>query len=103
MLIVLSVNEVPIRLTRERWQHIVARHPEMQYEQDRVLETLGAPDAIQEGDFGGLLAVRLYDKTPLTRKHLVVVYKEGPSGDGFVLTAYFTSKPAAWRTVIWKR
>lgn len=29
MRIVGSVNEVPIRLTEERWEHISRRHPEM--------------------------------------------------------------------------
>jgi len=29
MLIIHSHNSVPIRLTEERWQHIVRRHPEM--------------------------------------------------------------------------
>jgi hypothetical protein len=40
------------------------------------LETLEEPDGIQKGDFGDLLAIRLYPKTPLIRKYLVVVYRE---------------------------
>jgi len=68
-----------------------------------VLETLGDPDLIQEGDLGTLLAIRFYPKSPLTRKHLVVVYKEVSKADGFVLTAYFTSAPSLRRVSVWKR
>lgn len=29
MIIVKSKNDVPLRLTKERWNHIIARHPEL--------------------------------------------------------------------------
>jgi hypothetical protein len=103
MLIVDSCNGIPIRLTKERWQHILYRHPEMENQLERVLETLEEPDGIQKGDFGELLAIRLYSETPLTRKYLVVVYREISSEDGFVLTAYFVVSPSARRVTIWKR
>ena len=50
MLIVRALSGVPIRLTEERWQHIVRRHPEMADQRERVLETLAEPDIIQQGD-----------------------------------------------------
>ena len=103
MLIVHAHNGVPIRLTEERWQHVVHRHPDMETQRERVVETLTKPDMIQEGDFGTFLAVRLYPKTPLTRKYLVVVYRETSSEDGFVLTAYLASQLSAWRGTLWKR
>jgi len=103
MLIIRSHNQVPIRLTDERWEHIVLRHPEMDGQRERVLETLGKPDMIQEGDFGELLALRFFTQTPLTSKFLVVVYKEVSSDDGFILTAYFMSRSAAGRRTIWKQ
>src|SRR6266478_8687934 len=103
MLIVHSHNGVPVRLTDERWQHVVYRHPDMGTQRERVLETLAEPDMIQEGDFGTLLAVRLYLDTPLTRKYLVVVYRETSSEDGFVLTAYLASQLSARRDTLWKR
>lgn len=40
MLIVRSRNGVPVRLTEERWRHIVDRHPEMDGQREKVLETL---------------------------------------------------------------
>ncbi len=51
---------------------------------------------------GTLLASRLYPETPLTRKFLVVVYREIGADDGFVLTAYFTQMPSGKRQAIWK-
>lgn len=102
MLIIASKHGVPIRLSQERWDHIIRRHPEIDGQKDKMLETISTPDAILSGDFGECLAVRLYPKTPLTRKHLVVVYKETSKKDGFILTAYFTTEPSKGRKAIWK-
>jgi hypothetical protein len=52
MKIIRSIAGIPIRLTTERFGHIAKRHPEMADQQDRILETLGAPDYVQEGDSG---------------------------------------------------
>ena len=103
MLIVPSQNGVLVRLTTERWQHITYRHPEMAEQRERVLETLADPELIQQGDYGVLLAIRFYAETPLTSKYLMVVYRETDRNDGFILTAYFTSRPSANRVTIWKR
>jgi hypothetical protein len=98
-----SIAGVPIRLTPERWGHIATRHPEVSGLRQQVLKTIEEPDLIQAGDRGALLAIRLYASTPLTRKHLVVPYRETAAGDGFVLTAYLTSRPSTRRTVLWTR
>lgn len=103
MLIVRSHNGIPIRLTDERWQHVVARHPEMQTQRDRVLETISIPEMIQQGDFGEFLAFRFYTVTPLTGKFLVVAYQEGTAHDGFVITSYLTRQPSARRLILWMR
>jgi len=102
VLITRSRGGVPIRLTDERWQHIASRHPEMKDYRKQVLETLGDPDCVQQGDFGELLAVRMYGGLNLGR-HVVVVYRETGPDDGFVLTAYVTDRPSSRRTVLWKR
>jgi hypothetical protein len=103
MQIVKSVAGVPIRLTQERMEHIERRHPEMGSEGERILETLSLPDYVQEGDSETLIAVKHYPKTPLTEKFCCVVYRELSEDDGFILTAYFASRPADWRNVVWKR
>ena len=102
MIVTFSKNVVPIRITQERWEHIVRRHPEIRGQKERVIKTISNPEMIQEGDFGELLAIRFYSKSPLTRKHLVVAYKEVTAQDGFVLTAYFTNAPSKRRKVLWK-
>lgn len=102
MKIVRSHNNTPIRLTDERWQHIVQRHPEIATFQERILETVSQPSQIQEGDYGTLMAIRFYAETPLTSKYLIVVYRETQSTDGFVLTAYLASKLSIRRKTLWK-
>lgn len=102
MIIVKSKNNVSIRLTIERWKHIVMRHPEMENQKERVLETITDQHLIQQGDFGELIAIRFYEKSPLTSKYLVTIYKEATEIDGFVITAYYATKPSERRQIIWK-
>lgn len=101
MIVVRDVWGVPIRLSEERWRHVAARHPEMAGEMMRVAETAGRPDYVLEGDWSSMIAVRLYERTPLTRKHCVVVYRHTSTADGFVITAYFASSVPRWRRVVW--
>ena len=97
-----SKNGIPIRLTHERLDHVFENHPEMIGQEERILETVSEPDYIQQGDDETKIAVRFYPQTPLTSKSLIVVYREFLN-DGFVITAYFTSGPAQWRKLLWKR
>ena len=103
MLIILSKNNIPIRITEERWNHITSRHPEMCEQKEKVLETIKEPDLIQKGDFKELLAIRFYKRTPLTQKFLVVAYREVSNEDGFVITTYFTRRVSERRETLWKQ
>jgi hypothetical protein len=97
-----SVNGVPIRLTRERWEHIVTGHPEMQTYYNQVLETLENPDLIQRDDStGALLALRFYQQIPENKKFVVVVYMELTRYDGFITTAYLRKQPSLNKRIIW--
>lgn len=100
-----SHNSVPIRLTHERWGHIVEAHDYMAGLHEWVLETIADPDAIAKGWVGGLIATRYYPETPITEKHLVVVYRELDPTGGFVITAFMTSKvERVWkRGTLWQR
>jgi hypothetical protein len=102
MIIVKLKNNIQIRLTTERWEHIIKRHPEMENQKDHVLETITNPDFIQKGDFSVLIAVKFYEKSPLTSKYLVTMYKEALKSDGFVITAYYVTKPSERRQKLWK-
>lgn len=103
--VITSVNNIPIRLTYQRWAHIVENHDYMAGCLDLVLESLSEPDIIVTGWIDELLAVRHYPKTVITEKNVVVVYKEIDERDGFVITAFMTSNLAKLlkRGVLWQR
>lgn len=100
MEIIKSLNAVPIRLTDERWIHIVENHDDMAGHYESVLATLESPDYVIEGYEGALIALRHETEG----KFLAVVYKEIGKADGFIITACFTSKIKLEREVIiWQR
>lgn len=94
----ISRNGVPIRLTEERWLHIVENHDDLAGYYDTVLDAVEDPDLILPGYRGALIAV----KELARRRYLAVVYRELSKNDGFVITAYITSKVTK-RPVIWRR
>ena len=53
-----SVNGVPIRLTYERWYHIVESHEELASYYHEVLETIEDPVVVVRGNQGTLKAAR---------------------------------------------
>ncbi len=95
---VISRRGVPIRLTEERWFHIVENHDDLAGYYDQVLETVENPDFILAGYGGALIAVRAMGR----RKYLAVVYRETSRNDGFVITAYCTSKIAK-SSIQWRK
>lgn len=93
-----SVNNVPVRLTYERWYHIIENHDDLASYFHDVLETVENPEFVMQGNQGTLKAARNIGK----RKWLVVIYKELSKEDGFIITSYFLSdKPKG--KIIWKR
>ncbi|NOZ06363.1 MAG: hypothetical protein GXP41_08455 [Chloroflexi bacterium] len=96
---------MPIRLTYERWGHIVEAHDYMAGLHDLVVETVAEPDTIVVGWSGSLIATRYYLETPITEKHLIAVYRETKPTDGFIITAFMTSKvEKVWkRGILWQR
>jgi len=89
--VVQSVHGASIRLTHERWSHIVESHDYMAGQMERVLETLTDPDCLANGVRDERLALKYYPTTLLGPKHSVVVYHEAEQ-EGFVVTAFMTSK-----------
>jgi hypothetical protein len=93
-----SVNGVSIRLSEERWEHIIEGHEDLANYYDDVLAVIEKPEAVFHGRAGSLIAVRSYGR----RGHLAVFYREGSSNDGFVITARFLrARPRTRR--IWPR
>lgn len=94
-----SKNNVPIRLTEERWFHIVENHDELAGYYDEVLNTIEDPDFIIKGYKGALIALK-----KMNNKFLAVIYKELNPNEGFIITAYFTSKIKLEREeIIWQK
>lgn len=95
---VLSIHEVPIRLTDERWNHIVEEHGELGFFRQAVLDAVESPERVLMGQAGEMFALREIE----TDRWLVVVYREG-ADDGFIITAFLTSRKQWWskRKQIW--
>ena len=53
-----SVNGVPIRLSYERWYHIVENHDDLASAFHEVLDTIEKPEIIVRGSRGTLKAAR---------------------------------------------
>ena len=96
-----SINSVPIRLTSERWVHIVENHDELVGKLFDVMETIADPDYVLRGKNKEFLAVR-----KVNSHSLVAAYREISSADGFVITAFQTTKVRQLfrvRKIIWRK
>ena len=80
-----------VRLSAERLQHISEGHPELARFRPTVLEAITNAEYVLEGTAGELLAAHRLD----SGKVLVVAYREVDVQDGFVITAFVTSRVAA--------
>jgi hypothetical protein len=96
MNIAYSTNNVPIRLTQERWEHITSNKPYMEGYYERSLEAVERPTRILRGYGGTLVAVLSVGK----QRYLHVVYRELSQDDGFIITAFIARKYNR-RIVIW--
>ena len=65
--IAISIEGVPIRLTHERWFHIVENHDDLAGYYEDVLDIVENPDLIIRGYQGSLVAVRSYGR----RRYLI--------------------------------
>lgn len=104
-----SIREVPIRLTEERWSHIIEYHGELARFLDQILLAVADPDLVFESPkeiepnfvaikrFVELVQYRLADR-------LAVHYKEVSKDDGFILTVFPISDERARRRYrLWQR
>lgn len=92
-----SFNRVIIRLTDERWSHIIEHHPELKQFKKEVLQTISNPDALYyspkyiKPNFAAVKFFRKLIETGL-QGLLIVHYREVSEHDGFILTAFPMSK-----------
>ncbi|MBE9137861.1 hypothetical protein IQ254_11765 [Nodosilinea sp. LEGE 07088] len=100
----IAYSQTPIRITYQQWAHVVENHDYMAGCLEFVLETLSEPNFIVDGWETELIALRAYPKTPISKKSVVVVFKEAEL-EGFMITAFMTSKPGKIlrRGILWQR
>jgi hypothetical protein len=91
-----------IRLTDERWRHIV-EHPEMAPMRERLEETIAAPESVVESlsDPAARLYYRFYQRTIVGGKYLCAVVRITPD-DALVVTAYLTDRIKKGK-IIWPK
>ncbi len=91
-----------VRLTDERLSHIL-RHSEMIGQEKLIAETLLMPDSVILSHYDSKVHLyhKLFDKTPVTRKYLIVAVKY-IEHDAFIITSFFTSKEKKG-TIVWTR
>jgi hypothetical protein len=101
-IVILDYQGQAVRLTNEHWEHIL-EHPEMTDQQERIKETLLAPDVVVATPTDSTVHayVRLYLETPVTRKYLIVAVKVLEE-DAFILTAHFANRMKRGQ-VIWQK
>jgi hypothetical protein len=87
--VAISVNGVAIRLTAERWAHIVEARDELAGRMDEVLAAIESPDWVTRGYHGALVAWKGRGR----KRYIAVIYREMSRRNGFVITAFLTSKP----------
>ena len=93
-----SVNGVPIRLTDERWGHILDSHPELASYRETLLDGVEDPEYILRGNRGTLIAIVHLGE----RSYLNVVYRELSQADGLIITARF-ERQLDKSKIIWRR
>ena len=98
--IIKSKNGIPIRLTAERWLHIIENHDDLAGYYDSVLNTIEEPDYVIKGYKEALIALKEIKKGTF----LAVVYKEISKEDGFIITTYYTSKIKLEKeAIVWRK
>lgn len=104
-----SINNATIRLTQERWLHIIDYHKELSNFQLEILLTIANPDMICFSPHGmqpNFAAVKSFDRLAeySLATNLIVHYKELDVSTGFILTAFVMSdKKIKKRFRLWQR
>src|SRR5882724_6299195 len=93
-----SVNGVPIRLTDERWEHILDSHPEVASFRESLLDAVENPDYILISRRGALAAVVVLGR----KAFLHVFYVEKGRHDGFVLSAWMKERMDKTK-IVWRK
>src|SRR6266850_3547471 len=92
-----SVNGVPIRLTDERWEHILDSQAELASYRETILDAVENPDYILTSRRGALTAVVVLGR----KAFLHVFYVEKSRRDGFIISALMKEKMDKTK-IVWR-
>ena len=93
-----SINGVPIRLTEERWEHILDSHPELASYRETLLDAVANPDYILASRRGALAAVVVLGR----KAFLHVFYVEKSRHDGFIISAWMKERMDKTK-IVWRK
>jgi hypothetical protein len=93
-----SINGVRIRLTDERWEHILDSHPELASYRETILDAVENPDYILTSRRGARAAVVVLGR----KSFLHVFYVEKGRRDGFILSAYLEEEMDKTK-IVWRK
>lgn len=93
---------ITIRLTEERWNHIVEAHPELKKFKGYIITTVKTPDSLFFNEFTGqYIFIKEFVKF-ITENLIAYVQKE--DDEGFVVTSHPISKKRIARKIKkWKK
>lgn len=77
-----------INFTKERYMHIVIRHPELEGKEKEIVNTLINADFVQESNYDK--NILLYYRTISKNDYFVVVVK-ALNNHGFIITSYIAN------------
>lgn len=97
---VTSILGKKIRTTNEYWNHITTKkHSELQGKLDKALETLSDPNEIYQQDEKS--DIHLYYRK--SNGVWICVVARHLNGDGFIVTAYLTTKSKRKGNLVWQK
>jgi len=82
-----------IFLTKNQYEHVRKRHPEVTGEIEEIKRTLVSPQIVRRSMYHEKvwLFYRFFKDTPVSEKYLMVAARI-VNNEGFVVTSYFTDK-----------
>lgn len=108
MKVIVDVFKREVRLTDERFKHIVETHLEMQRELEKIIETLQNPDEIRRSNVDEQVELwykqlwyKHYKETVVGEKFMCISVKN-LKVDFFIITSYFTDKIKRGE-LLWKK
>lgn len=85
-------EEKIVRLTKERWSHILQEHPEMSDQMESIIETVRNARIIKQSHRDSMTKFYYrYKKERREAPYLLVAIKY-LNGEGYIITSFYTNK-----------